>query len=834
MMFARIFAVLAAVLIVAEAGANVVASGRPSVAPHAAMATRGTLAGAANTRLWNTPGVALGAVNAAIVQGDAAVSERSLSESECINQARRCLFRESACGEEFELCTTYEEFIANNGPCRNGFRECDNNGRIALFGAGNQNLQALSNEAALGDGSLIKRWIDQGAAWAVQNSATACSRAFVRCATDVCSENPFRCDRAAVYEDRINACMATASAANITMTIQACEAQEERHSPLRVVRAACIDRVGHNRECRRISGLNDPDSVTEWAYDNYMSRIDIISMMSQFTANQEARCNADIDGCIRRNCGGGTALVCYTDAKAGGTSVDGSGIQRVIGTSCNEMNRGSAACLFVGRPAPTNSDFDRIAALLNGMFDPNSARRVEVACMQVLDSCVTDKCGENLFGCSQITGAGARGLQVRLNENSVKAFCWNPVVMDENCDMYFQIMGASKGAGSSILGAWGNVSGVTLHFTNTDANDPEVQRQAQVAVEANKNAVFRDMLGMLERNATAQRQSEYERKMNMCQAVGGNTLWGARDLLDDIENPWWKEVEPVNIATRGITDTCFSRVSIAVQGDQEVVRQVGNTLNAHTVYVPAGTTIICGQWLRQDIFNTVLRNFQNTTRDRIKDTTKNARLWTNVAAIVGGAGVGGTAGYFGGRALSGIAGGRDNQSAAIGEISSALTALGTQRAVDGGAVTAASVVGRINAAKSMIANSTLTEGFKASVASVTVAETANAETANAAFDQLRGLLNAERNRLQNADGNLNDRGRGITTTTTVVGAAGGIWAGTWLANESFKNAREGQALTAREEFEVRIGEAMRCTVSLVGGRTRTLELGESFTVPELR
>jgi hypothetical protein len=698
----------------------------------------------------------------------------------------------------------------------------------SLFGA----TGSVSNPA---DGSYIAERIKEGAEYVTRNFMSLCQKTATSCFTSACRANPWRCDGASKKD--IDAAVAACVAGDPSPGQAACEEQAPQ-SNTKFLKPACLDKIGLSKECQQRFALadgkpnTDPEDVFEAAM-SYLGYVDLDALKNEMTSSMQNKCNDAIDGCIRQYCGGGNALVCYQNIKT---------LETNVSAACGDMDKRNPACAFVESKAPTSNDFERVKQALNDMFDPNTVRNAEIACAKTLQNCAEDKCGgEELWGCTKIGSDG--NLRVKLEPKSVKAFCWNEVLSDTNCDNYFTVMGQKNNA--SALNAW-NQAQIIGTVIGKDAQQQDIKY----------DGVFASMLDTLSSLAVAHRLTEYNRRKNQCKDT--NVVWAPFANTANVP----AENRPAAVAenNENITDTCWSTVTVQAEDDQQVIKELSNVKNWNdNRYFPAGSTITCGSWIKQSAFDGIIQaKGQWKTHEEKNEFRKNVGITT--LAVLGGAIGGGAAGYGMGTLANKALGISDttptpltgDEEAKLTNITAALSSLNSAR----NSVNDADPVfnGSKNRCNSRL-NSAL-GSLKSAITSLsgieekTTVKTAknyvekgkdndeqnckdNAAIALQLIKDAITSLETKKQTLESKQTGKNETAGNVKAGTAIVGAlGGGVLAGS-MAYQAMLVRDEEKLQDRKDSFEARIINAIQCTVSLPGGGTKKLGLGDSFTLPPL-
>jgi hypothetical protein len=831
------------------------------------------------------------ATSVPVVDGDYVEGTNSLTEEVCQKQAIRCLEKEGVCGEFFESCTTISEFNMQKGLCNDTFTKCTEKGRIKLFdlpgttssiGGKLTSLvpqcksSATTTENKCGEfndanSNLYNRMM-KGLDYALKNAETTCSKIANNCFVSACEKNPLMCQTDTDKYDLKNAACKLIDGSECSDGI----------TPKKVVRNNCLSIIGNNSACKLQFGETDSDDVFDSVMGKYFLDFkgSLSNMIIEFSNNAKVQCTSAIQQCISQGCGGGNGLVCYQ--LTGGKNATQAAIEKQIGTSCNGLDKTNLACAYYAKIDTVNNKItslvgeaaNKYAVELNSSFNETTAKKMEVACLAATNSCVQEKCGDNYFGCTINKAGDTDGLTVKLNENVVKGFCWNDVLDNSNCNAYFQILAATLSPDGMMAG-WNNSSispsmggGTTCGMVpdpncipNSSATPPVIcgmvpdPKCTAIPDTDQSNKGFRLILTMIEKTASAERNSKYLTNRNRCEAGGG--LWkqdqesGGGIVLSSL----------VDVTTAKMSDTCWLKNSITVEGDAEIVKDAGNKLNTD-FYLPAGSTGVCGASLDDSKVTGLIEDLGGGSKSAPGSGKLGSEKmgWgsgmiiaaTSIAGAVGG-------GYGGYKIADAIKGDQTNSALTVAR-NNLTSAKGrfdgyTEASSDNKSSPQCSVVKTaIESANAAIesANAAITKSDNADnvksykitgeisnlncTATNDAAAAAAADAArkavkklNEAIDQVGNAIDADK---KNVDKDKKGLGSGQSIGMYIGAGVGGVGAG--LGTYAIMDAARRSAASEKElKYIERLEQALGCRVQVLGGGTRRVALGDSFTIPAM-
>ena len=257
-----------------------------------------------------------------------AATRNKLSTADCVKKYKRCLNKDNICGEDFELCTSDDEFKKQAAMCDSTLSRCQKEGFQQLFGSGVTTKPSNKNlKPGVGNDGDVRQWIDAGATLAASNAVNTCYKVVDSCFTNACAKNPYRC------VDGINVSVArTADAIAEGVVITRDDAGivtdvQSANDVRKFFRGACEDTIGANKYCQmtflgrvptkaELNGEDREDLYNDIFTEAYTTRKNILNAklqdaVAKFDTNAQNKCIDTFKSCTVNSCGGGSGAVCY-------------------------------------------------------------------------------------------------------------------------------------------------------------------------------------------------------------------------------------------------------------------------------------------------------------------------------------------------------------------------------------------------------------------------------------------------------------------------------------------------------------------------------------------
>ncbi|MFQ6777986.1 MAG: hypothetical protein ACLRFI_01650 [Alphaproteobacteria bacterium] len=444
----------------------------------------------------------------------------------CVKKYKSCLFKDSVCGEEFELCTTDNEFKKQSALCDSVLGRCDVAGIKELFG---ENVTAKPNGGA--GAGVVHEWLDEGADLAAANAVQTCYKVVDNCFLDACKKNPYRCVEGSDLSV-INTAdfVASGDGKNIALTKKSDTEKQTASDVKKFFKSSCLDTIGTNKYCYmtfkgqtpKQSDLVDVDSQEDIFSEAYSSRKSLINsklqdLITSFDTKAKSSCVETIKSCAMRSCAGGSGAACYVSVFGKNGDVAGS----IAGTSTyNSIKNGCAAIvnadLNCKYAAATYSDDNKynytfydgdnggafetlfpkaddgndpigaIAALNSSLatsYNSAAIAQKKKQCQNLAANCVRSMCGNEYTNCyrnrtdvsSTLTKTGINNFDNSMNKvggvldyTIALGLCLNTVKTSEICEESLAISKAQIKE-NDVLQGWG--AGNTVSQAWTDAGN---------------------------------------------------------------------------------------------------------------------------------------------------------------------------------------------------------------------------------------------------------------------------------------------------------------------------------------------------------------------------
>lgn len=372
-----------------------------------------------------------------------------LPTDQCVRKYTSCLKRDSVCGENFELCTSFKEFKNQSINCASTLARCQSDGLIELFGSTNTVVAPKAT-------SRIGTAISDGAQYAAANAVKTCYKAVDSCLVNACTGNPWRCVEG-VNMDKINIAdfiaggttdenttttkLAVGDDGMVTSDVNLYETtgQDVR----KFIKGKCLTQIGGNKSCymtflektpkdRDLADIDNQEDVFSLAYAarKEYANTTVQDILKNFDKRAKSACIKTISDCARRSCGGGLGSACYKASRTdngvhinAATNYDDikSGCQAIVDTDANCQYAANStsedgylykyadnsvfATLFpkYEDAGTTNSDpigaVASLNALLSTSYNDAALAQMKKQCANTAISCVKSLCGKDYVNC---------------------------------------------------------------------------------------------------------------------------------------------------------------------------------------------------------------------------------------------------------------------------------------------------------------------------------------------------------------------------------------------------------------------------------------------------
>ncbi len=520
--------------------------GTSSVTSLSAVATKNSY-GEVTDYTYPTDGSALGQ----LITG-AAISHK-YDTGTCVKRYTSCLKKDSVCGDDFELCTTNNEFKKQMVFCESTLARCQSEGKIRLFGS------ATTTVAPKAD-SHIGQMISEGASLAAVNAVSTCYKVVDQCILNACATNPYRCNEnastatAELVEDINNGGAAAASNDAVTSIVNTISGSAVSG----YIKNACLDTIGSNKYCYATflgdgqmpsgSQLSDADNQEEIFDEAYGARMNtsmkskIADLVDKFDTKAKSKCVDTIKSCAMRVCGSGSGAACYSQVfGARDKSINNSVSYAEIKTGCADIVNTDTYCKYAAANPNASgpysyayintSAFDTlfpeyeeggadpigVIASLNASlatsYSDAAIAQMKKQCQSVATSCVKSLCGADYVNCyrnrtdiySNLTSTGDSAFDKSMNKvggvldyTIVLGLCLDTVKNASVCEEHLAIeQNKIKMNNKSSTSVWGGASSVRSGWIDAGSATAVTAETEQVAaIDENGNALCTTKGGM--------------------------------------------------------------------------------------------------------------------------------------------------------------------------------------------------------------------------------------------------------------------------------------------------------------------------------------------------
>jgi len=373
-----------------------------------------------------------------------------LPTDQCVRKYMNCAKRDSVCGENFELCTSFNEFRKQAINCASTLARCQSDGLIELFG---QTNTAVAPKAT----SRLGVAIVDGAQYAAANAVKTCYKVIDSCLVNACTSNPWRCVEGVnmqtvsaadfvaggtTEENTVTSTLSIDAEGNVTSDVNLYEStgQDVR----KFIKGKCLSTIGGNKSCyltflektpkdKDLADIDNQEDVFSLAYGarKEYANTKIQDILKTFDKRAKTNCIKTISECARNSCGGGLGSVCYQNSRIdGGTHVNSEANYKEIQAGCEAIVNTNANCQYAANSVTDdgylyqyadNSVFARLfpqyedsvtgtasdpigaVASLNGLlatsYNDAAIAQMKKDCSNVAISCVKSLCGTDYVNC---------------------------------------------------------------------------------------------------------------------------------------------------------------------------------------------------------------------------------------------------------------------------------------------------------------------------------------------------------------------------------------------------------------------------------------------------
>jgi hypothetical protein len=383
-----------------------------------------------------------------------AATRNKLSTADCVKKYKRCLNKDNVCGEDFELCTSDDEFKKQAAMCDSTLARCQKEGFQQIFGEKITTKPSHKGLKPNADGDA-NQWINDGAALAAANAVNTCYKVVDTCFANACASNPYSCVEDVNWAV-VNAAKSVGIKEVVTMKKDGdkdvVDGKQTATDVRKFFRAACTDTIGANQYCFMTfnegkkptkTDLQDEDVREDIFGEAYASRKTILTtkvneLVKQFDKTATSKCLETFKSCAVQSCGGGSGAVCYSRAfqptEGSKKSINNDDVYPDIENGCAAVVNTDANCQFMAamqdqdtsdvkitnvyksnlggdydafsKLFPTyrngNADSPIVAALnaeLSTAYNDVAIENMKKQCQNVVSNCVKSMCGKDYMNC---------------------------------------------------------------------------------------------------------------------------------------------------------------------------------------------------------------------------------------------------------------------------------------------------------------------------------------------------------------------------------------------------------------------------------------------------
>lgn len=369
-----------------------------------------------------------------------------LPMDQCVRKYQNCLKKDSVCGENFELCTSFNEFKKQSISCAGTLARCQSDGLIELFGSTNTAI-APSGTSRIGVA------ITDGASFAAANAVNTCYKVIDTCLVNACTKNPWRCvegvnmttiqsaDFIAGGQTGENTTTSTLANGDDGITSNFNLYNSTGQDVRKFIKGSCLATIGGNKYCymtfqektpkdRDLADIDNQEDVFSLAYAarKEFANTKIQDILKKFDKKAKDNCIQTLTNCVRSSCGRGVGTLCYKQSKAGnGLHVNTSANYDDIKSGCEAIINTDANCqyavnsagddgyayaytdatvftkLFPKYESAEESDpigaISSINAMLASSYNDAAIEKLRKDCSTIAMGCIKSMCGTDYINC---------------------------------------------------------------------------------------------------------------------------------------------------------------------------------------------------------------------------------------------------------------------------------------------------------------------------------------------------------------------------------------------------------------------------------------------------
>lgn len=307
--------------------------------------------------------------------------------SQCVRKYEQCLRKDNVCGQDFELCTSNEEFKKQKIFCESTLARCEPDGKKELFGSENTSSDPSSSSRL---GNMIK----EGADLAGVNAVATCYKVVDQCILNTCAKNPYKCkagtdvkflkivseivyNKGNMESEKRNVSEIDKMPDNNIIESMEKNINGDKETTTKTyyrddviingkhikgyIKNNCFETI-NNKFCHMTvyptekitpARLRDEDRRDNVFEDIYKSRMNsaiaakIDESIDIFKKKFKSKCADTIIDCAMRNCGSGNGAACYAKSKeANGVNILNQNSKSEITAGCKSIVSSDNACRF--------------------------------------------------------------------------------------------------------------------------------------------------------------------------------------------------------------------------------------------------------------------------------------------------------------------------------------------------------------------------------------------------------------------------------------------------------------------------------------------------------
>lgn len=443
-----------------------------------------------------------------------AAVRNKLNTSDCVKKYKRCLTKDEVCGEEFELCTSGDEFKKQAAMCDSVLSRCQKEGFQQLFGEKQTTKPSNKQLSKYTSDSDVDKWVAEGAALAASNAVNTCYKVVDNCFANACAKNPYSCVEDVDWS-KVNSAQSIVIGGLDVDTVDTTRTGKQMATDVRkFFRAACTDTIGSNQYCFMTfrdgkkpskADLQDEDLREDIFGDAYAARKTILTtkvneLVKKFDTTARNKCIETFKSCAVHSCGGGSGAACYNRVFGSAStekSINGkeaysdiaNGCAAIVNTDANcrhmaamqgadtytfEMggDTGSFDVLFPTYDKGSTPIIEALNADLSTSYNAASIEQMKKQCQNVVSNCVKAMCGKDYQNCYRnrndivvsVYSSGNSGFDNSMNKvggvldyTIVQGLCASTVKSADACGESLAIakLGIKDGSSDVTMG-WGS------------------------------------------------------------------------------------------------------------------------------------------------------------------------------------------------------------------------------------------------------------------------------------------------------------------------------------------------------------------------------------------